>query len=117
NSKAPIKIVVVIDALDECDQEDDVKRIIHLLSQTKHLVSSVSLKFFVTSRPELPIRLEFKKIRGQYEDLVLHQIPESIIEHDISAFLKNQLVRIRDEYNEFVGQDRRLPSDWPGQTN
>lgn len=70
----------------------------------------------MASRPELPIRLEFQKINGQYEDLILHQIPESINKHDISAFLKYELGRIRDEYN-LVVQNRRLPSDWPGSTN
>ncbi|KAH8665806.1 hypothetical protein BGZ60DRAFT_529071 [Tricladium varicosporioides] len=109
-------IVIVVDALDECDQEKDIRIIIHLLSQAKCLLS-VQLKFFLTSRPELPIRLGFKKISSSYKDLVLHQIPEPIIEHDISTFLIYELARIRDDYNNSVLQDRQLPMDWPGQTN
>jgi hypothetical protein len=111
----PPMIVVVVDALDECDREGDVGIIIRLLSQAKRL-SSVQLKFFLTSRPELPIRLGFKKIGGSYKGLALHEIPEPIIEHDISAFLIYQLARIRDDYNNSVLQDRHLPADWPGQT-
>ncbi|KAG9234358.1 hypothetical protein BJ875DRAFT_401290 [Amylocarpus encephaloides] len=110
----PPTVVIVVDALDECDREEDVAIIIRLLSQAKPL-SSVQLKFFLTSRPELPIRLGFEKINGSYQGLALHQIPESIIEHDISAFLKYELARIRDDYNCSVLQYRHLPTDWPGQ--
>jgi hypothetical protein len=68
----------------------------------------------VTSRPELPIRLGFKEIK-EYQYLVLHEIPKPIIEHDIAAYLEYELARIRNDYNDSVGQDRQLPSDWPGQ--
>jgi nucleoside phosphorylase len=112
----PSRIVIVIDALDECDREEDVKIMIRLLSQAKRL-SSVQLKFFLTSRPELPIRVGFKDISGSYKGSALHEIPEPIIEHDISAFLVYELARIRDDYNKSVSQDRHLPADWPGQTN
>ncbi|KAK4139044.1 uncharacterized protein C8A04DRAFT_33504, partial [Dichotomopilus funicola] len=50
------EVVLVIDALDECERDDDIRVIIYLLSQAKAL-SSVSLKAFLTSRPELPVRL------------------------------------------------------------
>ncbi|KFY28387.1 hypothetical protein V491_00489 [Pseudogymnoascus sp. VKM F-3775] len=110
------RIVVVVDALDECDQEEDVRIIIQLLSQVKHW-KSVRLKFFVTSRPELPIRLGLEDIRGKYKGLLLHNVPNPIIDHDISAFLEYELARIRDDFNKSATQDRRLPLDWPGQTN
>lgn len=73
------KLVVVVDALDECDQEEDATTIISLLPQVKQL-SSVCLKFFVTSRPEFPIRLEFNKISHSYQDLALHHVDEDIVE-------------------------------------
>ncbi|KFY93584.1 hypothetical protein V498_04339, partial [Pseudogymnoascus sp. VKM F-4517 (FW-2822)] len=109
-------IVIVVDALDECDQEEDLSVIIRLLPQVQH-IASIRLKFFLTSRPELPIRLGFKDISGRYKGLVLHEISKPIIEHDISAFLEYELTRIRDEYNKSVTPDRRLPADWPGQSN
>lgn len=112
----PATIVIVVDALDECAQEKDVQIMISLFSQANRL-SSVRLKFFLTSRPELPIRLGFKDISGSYEGLALHQIPEPIIEHDISAFLVHELARIRTDYNNSVLEDRYLSADWPGQTN
>ncbi|KAF4449671.1 putative WD-repeat protein [Fusarium austroafricanum] len=108
-------IVVVVDALDECDMEEDVRVLIHLLSRATSL-TSVFLKFFITSRPDLHIRLGFKKIYGRYQDFALHVIPKSIIEHDISTFLKFRLEQIRIDYNDSVMAERHLPSDWPGQT-
>ena len=116
DSQKPSTIVIVVDALDECDGEADVRTMIRLLSQVK-CFSSIQLKFFLTSRPELPIRLGFQDISGSYEGLALHQIPEPIIEHDIYAFLTYELTRIRDDYNKSVLQDRHLHTDWPGQAN
>jgi hypothetical protein len=111
------RIVIVIDALDECDREEDVRIIIRLLSQVQR-ITSVQLKFFLTSRPELPIRLGFQDISGKYKGLALHQIPEPVVKEDISSFLEHQLAMIRDDYNKSVKSNRRqLPANWPGQTS
>ncbi|TEY23585.1 hypothetical protein BOTCAL_1463g00010 [Botryotinia calthae] len=108
-------IVIVIDALDECDREEDVRTIIQLFSQVQR-IASAQLKFFLTSRPELPIRLGFEDIRGKYERSILHQIPESIVKEDISSFLEHELATIREDYNKSVIQNRQLPANWPGRT-
>lgn len=50
--------MLVIDALDECERDDDIRLIIYLLSQAKTL-SSVRIRAFVTSRPDLPVCLGF----------------------------------------------------------
>jgi hypothetical protein len=111
------RLVIVVDALDECEREGDIKNILFLLSQTRH-VRSLSLRIFVTSRPELPIRLGFKDMsEGTYQDLVLHEIPQPVIEHDISAFLKAELAKIRKDHNHLYPSDRWLPLDWPGERN
>lgn len=107
------RIVFVIDALDECERDDDIRAIIYLLSQAKTL-TSVRLRTFVTSRPELPIRLGFTKIKGKYQDLVLQEIPQPVIERDISTFLNSRLTAIREDYNALSQRERQLPTDWPG---
>jgi NACHT domain len=109
----PSAMVIVVDALDECDALEYARLIILLLSQAKHF-TSVRLRFFVTSRPELPIRLGFEDISGKYEDLVLHQMPKPVIEHDITAFLQHELTKIRQDYNKSVAPNRQLPPRWPG---
>ncbi|VUC33727.1 unnamed protein product [Clonostachys rosea] len=117
-SKLPIRtgepIVLVVDALDECEKDDDIRTMIELLSTAKKL-QPLRLKTFLTSRPELPIRLGFHAIKGKYQDLILHDIPLSIIEHDLQVFLEYKTSEIRDEYNATVPNDRQLTPDWPGQ--
>ncbi|GJN78789.1 hypothetical protein PLIIFM63780_002298 [Purpureocillium lilacinum] len=109
-------IVIIVDALDECEREDDIKLMIHLFSRAGTL-QSVQLKIFLTSRPDLPIRLGFKAIEGKYRGLILHEIPETVVEHDIRTFLEHELARIRSEYNAFLEEDRHLAGDWPGTSN
>jgi hypothetical protein len=97
--------VVVIDALDECEREEDIRAILQLLARTKD-IQPVPLRIVVTSRPELHIRLGFTEMpNGTYQDLVLHEVPRSTIEHDIRLFLEHELGVIRKE--------RMLSSDWP----
>ena len=98
-------LIIVIDALDECEQEKDIQVILQLLARTNGL-GPVSLRVFVTSRPDFPIRLGFKKMRdGTYQDFILHDIPKETIEHDITLFLEHELRVIREE--------RLLLIDWP----
>jgi hypothetical protein len=103
-SQAPARIVL-IDALDECEQEQDIRAILQLLARTKD-IRPMPLRIFVTSRPELHIRLGFEEMpNGTYQDLVLHEVQKSTIEHDIQLFLEHELGAIRKE--------RMLSSDWP----
>jgi hypothetical protein len=110
--RLPAVVSVVIDALDECDRQDDATAIIRLLARAKE-VTSVRLRFFVTSRPELPIRLGFQDVGDGYEDLALHEVPEPIIEQDITAFLEFKLDQIRRDYNKSVRPYQQLPDPWP----
>ena len=72
--------------------------------------SILYLKIFLTSRPELPIRLGFSDIGiKKHQDLILHEIPAEVIQHDISLFLHHRLSKIRRE--------SFLSDDWPGQTD
>jgi hypothetical protein len=101
--------VVVIDALDECQSEenkDDIRAILQLLPKVQ-MSKHVQLRFFLTSRPELPIRLGFKNITGNHQDMDLHDVPRSEIERDISLFLKHNFLRI--------SQDHGLLPSWPGE--
>jgi hypothetical protein len=106
-------VVLVIDALDECDRDEDIRAIIHLISLGRSL-RSVRLRAFLTSRPELPVRLGFKSIHGKYQDLVLHEIPKPIISHDIAAFLNYELARIKEDYNNITPSELQLSEGWPG---
>ncbi|OJJ42443.1 hypothetical protein ASPZODRAFT_76834, partial [Penicilliopsis zonata CBS 506.65] len=106
-------IVLVLDALDECDNDNEIKLIIHLISLAKSL-TSVRLRAFVTSRPEVPVRLGFHAIQGKYEHLILEEIPAPVIEQDIQVFLQDELANIKEEHNSQARIEDRLPQDWPG---
>ncbi|KAI3014430.1 hypothetical protein CBS147347_11476 [Aspergillus niger] len=77
-------------------------------------LQSIRLRIFLTSRPELPIRLGFRE-NENYQDLILHKLPKSVIEHDIRLFLKYRLTEIRNEH-PFFQQYPHSP-DWPGDNN
>ncbi|KAH6977823.1 hypothetical protein EDB82DRAFT_502657 [Fusarium venenatum] len=105
-------VVIVIDALDECDQERDMQAIVGLMSRVKE-VTSVRVKFFVTSRPEIPVYVEFRRICEPYKDFILHLVDEHTIEHDITAFLNSKLAEIRNDYNVYPLSGQQLPESWP----
>ncbi|KAJ4248091.1 hypothetical protein NW762_012861 [Fusarium torreyae] len=109
---ASSSVVMVIDALDECDQEADIRLLVNIFSQAKTLLPQ--LRVFLTSRPELPIRLGFSDIQGSYQDLVLHRIPRETVKHDIIVFLNDEFEKIRHDFNMTVCDERKLPPDWPG---
>jgi hypothetical protein len=116
-STSMIELVIVIDALDECERDGDIKNILHLLSRIQHL-DSTHVRIFLTSRPELPIRLGFKKMSaGAHQDVILQDITKNTIKDDISSFLKAEFQKIRDDYNNLRPEESSLPEGWPGEHN
>jgi hypothetical protein len=97
-------MTVVIDALDECEGDQDVTAVIKLLLQKDRPVVG-PLKFFVTSRFEPPIRLGFQEVQGKFIEFPIHEIPQPIIERDIATFLRFRLDEIRRQFG--------IASDWP----
>jgi len=93
-----LKTLIVVDALNECENEGHVIIILHLLKRIQ-FIESVKLRVLVTSRSELLVRLDFKRIPELHRDFILHEISSPVIEHDIEAFLENELPKIRDVYN------------------
>ncbi|KAB5590978.1 hypothetical protein CTheo_5570 [Ceratobasidium theobromae] len=85
----PENPVVVIDALDECDDRQAVRLVLDLIF--RH-VSNLPLKFFVTSRPEPEI---YSKMAIQTTTsrtiLHLHEIEKSLVQADIELYLKEEL--------------------------
>jgi NACHT domain len=99
-------MVVVIDALDECGEENKVTGIISLLTEVAQL-PSMWLKFFVTSRPEAHIRESFQDLGHFHNNVALHEVPMNVIEADIRTFLEFKLKEIHGKLS------KRLPAAWP----
>jgi hypothetical protein len=100
-------LIIVIDALDECEEDHDIRLLLLLLAEAKSL-ESIRLRIFVTSRPEIPIRLGFRAMPGIiHHDLALHNVSRVIVGRDISMLLRVQFKEIRESSDY-------LPADWPG---
>jgi hypothetical protein len=98
--------ILVVDALDECDDEDHIKTILLLLAEARSL-KNVRLRVFITSRPETPIRSGFLQVgKGEHQDFVLHDISRAVVDHDISLFLAHDLA--------LIGQEHLHEAGWPG---
>ncbi|KAK1249441.1 hypothetical protein MKX07_002957, partial [Trichoderma sp. CBMAI-0711] len=106
-------LLIVVDALDECGLEESMRTLINVLSNAQY-TESPRLKFFLTSRPELPIRLGFEDISGMYDNMLLAVVSTPTIEHDIELFMRHQLDKIKQDYNKSVTQHRKISDDWPG---
>jgi hypothetical protein len=89
--------ILVIDALDECDNDKDIQSILQLLAEAQSL-KTIRLRVLLTSRLEIPIRHGFYEIlEAEHQDFVLHNISPSIVDHDIMIFLEYNLRLIRQE--------------------
>ncbi|TRX93491.1 hypothetical protein FHL15_005766 [Xylaria flabelliformis] len=116
NSQQQKTLLIVVDALDECDMENDIRVLIKLFSLAR--TKAPRLRIFVTSRPELPPRMGFDDLSGKYEKFILHEIRHSVIKKDIYTFLRHELSVSKAEYNKFMKDELRcLPSDWPTESN
>ena len=100
-------LIIIIDALDECEGDNDIRLLLQLLAGAKSL-QTIRLRIFLTSRPETPIRLGFRVMDEiLHRDLVLHNVPRAIVDQDMSVFLRVRFTEIRED-SEY------LPADWPG---
>ena len=100
-------LVLVIDALDECEGVEVLRLVLRLLTEVK-VLKLIRVRVFITSRPETPIRLGFREIPEiTHHDLMLHSIPQLVIKRDISIFLRHELAKIK--------RTRSLEKDWPGE--
>jgi hypothetical protein len=106
------RVVIVIDALDECDKDDDGREAGELIPLLMSCLRSASQhRFLITSRDEVSIRKMFKEVTGgasEQRALRLHDIDKSVVESDIRLYFRHHLRRI-------ASRDMDLDADeWPG---
>ena len=103
--QSSISTVIVVDALDECKDEEPASAILSVLGQ---FVSEIpKVKFFITGRPESRIREGFRLplLAEATNVFVLHQVEPSQVDSDIRLFFTH-------EFSELVRR-RRGFDDWP----
>jgi hypothetical protein len=98
----PLPVIIVVDALDECDTESGIRQVVQLLAGIKSL-DGQQFRVLITSRPEAPIRDEFSRFLPDEQQLILQDISRLIVDEDISLFLRHKLATISPE-NEVVAQ-------------
>lgn len=102
----PSPVLIIIDALDECAGENDVRIILRVLA-TARTLKNIRIRVFITGRPEAHVSAGFNKISDtDREVFVLHQISRRLVDRDIGLFFQNSLASIREEHS--------LEGDWPG---
>ena len=103
--KSAISTVIVIDALDECKDEEPASAILSVLGRFVSQIPKV--KILVTGRPEPRIREGFRlPLLAQVTDIfILHEVDSNRVNSDIRLFFGHRLM-------ELAGRRRGL-DDWP----
>ena len=103
--KSAISTVIVIDALDECKDDQPASEILSVLGQFVKEIPKV--KFFVTGRPEPRIRNGIRlSLSAEATDVfVLHEVEPDQVNSDIGLFYKHNFSEIRSR--------RQGLDDWP----
>jgi len=91
-----ISTVIIIDALDECRDEQSASAILSVLGQFVAEIPKV--KFLITGRPEPRIQSGFRlPLMAKATDVfVLHNVEPSLVSNDIRLFLKHNLSELAD---------------------
>ena len=86
-----LSTVIVIDALDECKDDEPSSTILSLLGRFVGEIYEV--KFFITGRPEPRIKTGFRLplLVDSTDVFVLHDVESSLVENDIRIFFKHEL--------------------------
>ena len=101
-----VSTVIVIDALDECKDEEPVSEILSVLGEFASKIPEV--KFLIAARPEPRIQKGFHPppLEGIAPDVfLLHNVEPSLVKNDIQVFFKHSFLE--------MAHRRGGLDDWP----
>ena len=104
--------LTIVDALDECKDEEPASAILSVLS--RYVDQTPHVKFFITGRPEPRIRSGFRlaALRPVTEVFKLHDVERPLVDIDIKLFLRTRLTEIAKNRSHCnVSEDWPLTSD------
>ena len=103
--KSDISTIIVIDALDECKDDEPSSTILSALE--KFVMKIPKVKVLVTGRPEPRIRIGFQlPLLAEVTDVfVLHMVQSTQVDSDVRSFF-------RHKFSELTGRQRGLDG-WP----
>ena len=107
-SSSNVSCVIVVDALDECIDDQPASAILSVLG--RHVEQLSSVRFFITGRPEPHIRTGFRlPLLGPLTRIfLLHEVRSPIVDEDIQLYLQAKLSAIVTRRS-----DLDLPDLWP----
>ena len=103
-----IKTLIIIDALDECNDEEPASAILSILS--RYVDKIPGIKFFITGRPETRIRSGFRlrSLLPITEVLKLHEVKPEVVDNDIKLFFQSRLADLTENRSDCDSME-----DWP----
>lgn len=119
-------VLIIIDALDECDDRRAAYEILKLLGL--HLSSLTQVKIMITSRPEHEMKSGFQDEILPHENLVLHDINKDTVSEDIRLYVLHRLKtpsvrailpvsmdRLSDARSQidYIDNSKIRDADWP----
>ena len=107
-----IPTLIVIDALDECKDEEPASAILSVLS--RYMAKIPNVKFFITGRPEARIRSGFrlKSLLPITEVLKLHEVKPEVVGNDIKLFFQTKLANLVENRSDCDSM-----GDWPSSSD
>ena len=107
-SSSGISCVIVVDALDECIDDQPASAILSVLG--RHARQLQSVKLFITGRPEPRIRTGFRLplLEPLTQIFLLHEVKLSNVDGDIQLYLQEKLTAVSKRRS-----DLDLSDPWP----
>ena len=95
---AGVSAVIVIDALDECKDEEPSSAVLSVLGRFVGQIPRI--KFFITGRPEERIKTGFRLplLEDATKVFVLHDVHPTLINSDIRLFLRHELSELAQRH-------------------
>lgn len=93
-------LLIIIDALDECDDERDIAMLIECFASTAASIKKIPLRLFITSRPDRPVNVGFGNMSTNlHHYFVLHSIEQSIVDGDLMIYYRHQLAQLSQRHS------------------
>ena len=107
-SSTNISCIIVVDALDECVDDQPASALLSVLG--RHVKDLRSVKFFITGRPEPLIRSGFRLplLEPITQIFLLHEVQLSDVNEDIRLYLREKLTEIAKQRSDFD-----ISNPWP----
>ena len=107
-SEGSVSCVIVIDALDECIDDQPASAMLSVLG--RFIKQLPLVKFFITGRPEPRIHTGFRLplLEPITQIFLLHEVDSASVDSDIQLYLTQRLTTIAKQRS-----DLDLPNPWP----